>query len=67
MEKILPFLEKEETVQKIREICSSEGIDFDTFEELVGEEFKQLGKARKRGHTETLDDVLVRIYEEDLE
>lgn len=66
MEKILPFLEKRETSEKIRNICAEAGIDYDTFEELVGEEFKQLGKMRKRGHAEILDDILSRIYEEDL-
>ena len=66
MEKILPFLEKRETSEKIRNICAEAGIDYDTFEELVGEEFKQLDKMRKRGHAEILDDILSRIYEEDL-
>jgi hypothetical protein len=66
MEKILPFMEKRETSQKIRDICAEAGVDYDTFEELVGEEFKQLGKIRKRGHTDILDDILARIYEEDL-
>ena len=67
MEKVLPFFDKDETAHKIREVCKEEGVDFDTFEELVGEEFRQLGKARKRGQTEVFDDILIRIYEDDLE
>ena len=66
MEKALPFLDKPEIVKSIRLICISEGVDFDTFKELVGEEFKQLGKLRKHGQTDIFDDILNRIYEADL-
>ena len=66
MEKILPFLDKQHTVEKIKKICAQEGIDFDTFKELIGEEFKQLGKAKKSGQSEAFDDILHRIYEADL-
>ena len=67
MDKIIPFLSKKHTANLIRKKCNDEGIDFDTFEELIGEEFKQIGKLRKRGLTESFDDVLCRIYRADLE
>lgn len=67
MEKILPFLDKQHTVEKIQKILAEEDIDFDAFKELIGEEFKQLGKAKKKGQTETFDDVLLRVYRTDLE
>lgn len=67
MEKILPFLAKPDTKKFIKEICDEKGIDYDTFEELIGEEFKQQGKGRKHGITDAFDDVLSRIYHEDQE
>ena len=66
MDQTLTFLAKDDTRQLLEELCASKGIDYLTFQELIEAEFKQMGKQRKRGLTLTFDEILGRIFEDDL-
>lgn len=66
MDQTLTFLAKDETRELVEKLCSENEIDFVTFQELIEAELKQMGKQRKRGLTAAFDDILSRIFEEDL-
>ena len=65
MDQTLTFLAKDDTRELLEELCASKGIDYLTFQELIEAEFKQMGKQRK-GLDLTFDEILGRIFEDDL-
>lgn len=49
----------------IRSVCRDRGINFDEFVELIAAEVKFVGKKRRVGLPDTLDDILSRIMIEE--
>lgn len=66
MESTIPFLTKKETLTLLKQKCEDYGLDYSAFEELIKLEFKMMGKQRKKGMYDSFDDILARIYKEDL-
>jgi hypothetical protein len=63
---VVVILDQKEGRQLVVRLCRKYGVRIADFEELVQAELAQVGKQRKRGLTESFNDILDRMDEVDV-